>query len=151
MRLLAEAAAADEHEALAQLGVLVGELHRDAASQRLADDGGVLDTEDGEQVAQSAGERAERVVAQGFGRLTVPEEVGCDHVEVAGEQRQRVAPGARAARHAVDQQHRRPGARSAVGHVVPVERHVLLGDLPRAGLGRGPSVLIGHGDDVTGR
>ena len=61
--LRAEPAAADQHEALGGLGELVGELHRDAAAQRVPDERRAIVTERDEQVAQAGGERPERVVA----------------------------------------------------------------------------------------
>ena len=59
---LAETAAGDEHEPLAALGELVGELHRDAAAERVPDDRDAVVAERGQQVADAAGVRAERVV-----------------------------------------------------------------------------------------
>ena len=61
--LASEAAAGDEREALDALGELVGELHRDAAAERVADDRRALVAEREQQVADEARERAERVVA----------------------------------------------------------------------------------------
>ena len=58
-----EPAAGDEDEAGAPLRVLVGELHGDAAAERVADDGRAVVAEDIEQVAQPAGGGAQRVVA----------------------------------------------------------------------------------------
>ena len=69
--LLAEAAAADEHEALRHLRELVGELHGDAAAQAVPHDGGALVAEHAEQVADAGGVGAEAVVASGLGRLAV--------------------------------------------------------------------------------
>ena len=43
--LVAETAGGDEHETLGTLGELVEELHRDAATERVADDRGLLDAE----------------------------------------------------------------------------------------------------------
>ena len=58
-----EAAAGDQDQALDHLGELVGELHRDAAAERVADQGGALVAEREQQVAQAGGEVAQRVVA----------------------------------------------------------------------------------------
>ena len=97
MHLAAEAAAGDEHEALDALGELVGELHRDAAAERVADDRRALVPERDEQVAHAAGERAERVVAARLGRRAVAEQVGGDHRVALAEPRKDLAPGLRAA------------------------------------------------------
>ena len=67
--LVAEPAAGDEPEPLAALGELVGELHRDAAAERVADDRDVVVAERGQEVADAAGVGAERVVAAGRGRV----------------------------------------------------------------------------------
>lgn len=52
--LSAEAAARHEHQPLAQLGELIGELHHDAAAQRVTDEGRTLVPEGDQQVADSA-------------------------------------------------------------------------------------------------
>ena len=83
MHLAPEAAAGDEREALAALRELVGELHRDAAAERVADDGRLLVAEGEADVAQAAGERAERVVAARLRRLAVAEQVGGEDRVVA--------------------------------------------------------------------
>ena len=62
--LRAQPAAVDEHEPLEPLGELVGELHRDPAAERVADDRGPRRcSSSGQQVADAAGVGAERVVA----------------------------------------------------------------------------------------
>jgi hypothetical protein len=61
--LTAQAAAGDEHQALASLRELVAELHRDGAAERVADHGNAVVPERGQQVPHAAGVRAERVVA----------------------------------------------------------------------------------------
>ena len=122
--LATEAAGADEHEAVAALGVLVGELDGDAATERVPDDGRARHVEGLEQVAHAAGVGAERVVAERLGRLAVTEQVGGDHVVTLGERRHHVLPGARASRQAVEQHDRRPAAGAAVADVVAVDRHV---------------------------
>ena len=83
--LAPEAAAADEREALGALGELVGELHRDAAAERVARDADAVVAEGGDEVAQPAGVGAERVVAARLGRAPVAEEVGREDVVVAGQ------------------------------------------------------------------
>jgi hypothetical protein len=67
VHLASEAAAGDEREALAALGELIGELHRDAAAERVTDDGGAIVTEGEEDVAHAAGVGAQRVVAARLG------------------------------------------------------------------------------------
>ena len=84
----AEPAAGDEDEALDQLGELVGELHRDAAAERVADERRALVAEDEQQVAQAAGERAERVVARAAADAPWPG-------QVRGDDGVRGAPAAR--------------------------------------------------------
>ena len=83
--LLAQAAAVDEHEPLQALGELVGELHRDAAAERMADDGRRRDPEHRQEVAHPAGVGAERVVAARLARAAVAEQVGGDDGVVLGE------------------------------------------------------------------
>ena len=117
--------------------MLVRELHRDAAAERLADDRGALDAEHAEEVAQRRGEVAERVVARRRRRVAVAGEVGRDHVVVPRELGHHRLPRARAAGHAVDQQQRRALAGLAVGEVVAVERDVLRGE------------RRGHGERIT--
>ncbi len=73
--LAAEPAAVDQHEPLAPLGELVGELHRDAAAERVPDEGRAVVAERDEQVAHGARVRAERVVAARLGRAAVAEQV----------------------------------------------------------------------------
>ena len=90
--LAAQAAAVDEHQALAALGELVGELHGDAAAQRVADDRRPLVAERDEQVAHAAGVGAERVVAAWLGRLAVAEQVGREHGEAIGQLRHDALP-----------------------------------------------------------
>ena len=55
-----EAAAGDQHQPLDHLRKLVGELHRDAAAERVADQGRPLVAEGQHQVAEAAGEGAQR-------------------------------------------------------------------------------------------
>ena len=75
--LAPEPAAAHHDQALAQLGILIGELHRDAAAERLPDERRPLDAErSDEQIAQPARVGAERVVAERLGRFSVTQESG---------------------------------------------------------------------------
>ena len=93
--LLAQAAAGDEPEPLAALGELVGELHRHAAAERVADDRDAVVAERGQQVAGAAGVGAERVVAARRGRRAVAEQVGRDQREVLARVARRPAPTSR--------------------------------------------------------
>ena len=122
VHLLAETAARHECEPFAALGELVGELHRDAAAERLPDERRPLVPQRDEEVAQAARERAERVVAARLRRSAVPRQIGSDDREPLGERRQHVAPRRRASGHAVHEQQDGPGARLAVRHRVAVDR-----------------------------
>ena len=76
MDLLADPAAADQHEPLAPFGKLVGELHRDTTAERMADDGDPVHVEHAQQVAHAAGVRGDGIVRPGLGRLAMAEQVG---------------------------------------------------------------------------
>ena len=78
MDLAAQAAAAHEHHPVDLLGVLVGELHRDAAAERVPDDRRRVDPQRDQQVAHARGVRAQRVVAARLGRQAVAEQIGRD-------------------------------------------------------------------------
>jgi hypothetical protein len=107
--LLAEAARTDEGQALHPLGELVGELHGDAATERVADDGDAVVAERVEQVAQSVRVRAEGVVAARLGRRAVPEQVGRDDVRAVAELGHHALPLLGPRGDAVHQQHDRAG------------------------------------------
>ena len=62
-----EAAGGDQRHPVDVLGEEVGELHRDATAERMADDGSALEAEHGEQVADPGGVGAQRVVAARLG------------------------------------------------------------------------------------
>ena len=123
--LLAQTAGADERQALAPLGVLVGELQGDPAAERLTDHRGPLVAERDEQVAQEAGLGAEGVVALGLVGAAVARKVGGDVGDVWRQQRDGRPPHVRAARHAVHQQHHRTLAPGAVGDPVAVHGDVV--------------------------
>ena len=72
-----------EHQSLAALGELVGELHDDAASERLADECRAVVTEGVQQVAKHCGVGAERVLAARLGRFAVPEQIRGDDRDTA--------------------------------------------------------------------
>ena len=132
--LVSETAGGDEHEALGALGELVEELHRHAAAERVPDDRGAIDAEDGEQVADRGGVCAERVVTARCGGVAVADQVGGDHGVAVGERKRDLAPVARGVDHAVDQHDRRTAADHVVDHAVTVQL-----DLP--GLERVGSVV----------
>ena len=73
MALAAEPAARHQHQAVAALGELVGELHRHSAAERVADHGGVVVAQRGGEVADAGRVGAQRVVAPRFGRRAVAE------------------------------------------------------------------------------
>ena len=142
--LPAEAAARDEDEAVHPVGEEVVELHRDAAAERVPDEGDPLDAEVVEQVAQGRGVRAERVVARRLGRLAVPEQVGHDDAVVVVDLVDEVGPLALRAEDAVDEEHDGAGAAVDVRQLVAVEGDRVRGQAghgchPRRG-GRGRSV-----------
>jgi hypothetical protein len=118
---VAEAAARDEDEALAQLGVLIGELHRHAAAQRVPDDRGALEADQLQQVAHAAGEGPQGVVAAGLGRGAVTQEVGRDDVVGLGQRGPHRLPGQRVGADAVQQDDGRSLARTVVADAVAVE------------------------------
>ena len=132
--LAPEPAAAHQHETVDQLGMLVGELHGNAATVRVADDRGARHLEQREEVAQSAGERTGRVVAERFGRLAVTEKIGRDHIVIDGEARHHRIPRPGVPAQPVNEENHLAGpaslapgelAGAAVPNVVAVEGHVL--------------------------
>ena len=120
-----EAAAGDEHQALGDLGELVGELHRDAAAERVSDERRAFVAEHDQQVAQAGGERPERVVAAAGRRGAVPGKIGRDHRVVARERLDHLLPVRVCARHPVDQEQHRAAAGGDVGERAAMERHRL--------------------------
>ena len=108
--LPAQAAAGHQDEALAVAGILVGELHRDATTERLADDGRPVDPQGDHQVPERVGVRTEGVVLEWLVGLAVAGEVGSDHGETLCQLREHVPPRGRASGHAVhEEQHRSIG------------------------------------------
>ena len=81
--LAAEAAAGDEHEALAALGELVGKLHRDPAAERVPDERRALVAERDQQVADAAGVARRASSRRAALPTPVPEQVRRDHREAA--------------------------------------------------------------------
>ena len=121
MHLAPQPAARHEHEPLAALGELVGELHRDPAAERVPDHGHALVAERRQHVAHAARVRAERVVPARRRRLAVPEQVGREHREVLAQQRRDVLPRLRRVRDAVQQQEHRATTGNPVRHPVSVQ------------------------------
>jgi hypothetical protein len=143
--VLAQPAARHQHEPLAALGKLVGELHRDAAAERVADDARALDVQPDQQVADSGGESAQGVVAARLGRLAVAQQVGRDHGVVVGQLDHRLIPLGGAAGDAVDQHHGRAVAGDVEADAVAVEAHLGALDV-RNGRYRAPAGLwLGSG------
>ena len=105
-----EAAAGDQHQALDHLRELVGELEGDAAAERVPDQRRALVPERQHQVAQAAGEAAERVVAAAGRREAVAGEVRGDHRVAQGQRLDHRLPVLGGPGHAVDQQQQRAGA-----------------------------------------
>ena len=79
------------------------------------------DAEFVEQIAEKHRERAQRVVAAGFRRLAVAQQVRRDHPEFLRQLRYHRPPGVRTSRHAVDQQQHFPVTVVAVGHPIAVQ------------------------------
>ena len=125
--LAAEPAAAHEHEALAVLGELVGELHRHAAAERVPDERRPLVPERDQQIADAARVGAQRVVAARLGRLAVAEQIGSDDREVLREVREHVGPGGRRRRDPVHHHDHRAAPRRAVEDVVAVQDDLVEG------------------------
>ena len=125
MHLAPEAAAVDQHQALAALGELVGELHRDPAAQRVADDRRALVAESDHRVADGARVGAERVVAARLGRLAVAEQVGRENLVPALRNWHRRLPLLGAAGDAVDEDDQRAFALVAEDDPVSVKLDLL--------------------------
>ena len=119
--LVTEAAAGDQRQPLDPLGELVEELHRDPAAEGVADDGGAVDADRRQQVADAARVGAERVVASHRGRIAVAEQVRGDDGVAVGEAQCHALPVPGGVDHPVDQHHRRPVPGDPVDHPVAVE------------------------------
>lgn len=119
---------ADQHQALAALRVLVGQLLGDPATERVTDDGDALDVEHAQQVAHPVGVTANRVVTPGLVRQAVPEQIGHDHSMGAGEPREDGSPGLGLVADAVQEQQRRSLPADEEGPVVAVHDAALPGE-----------------------
>lgn len=123
--LAAYAARADQDQPFGALRELVGELHGDTAAERVPDQGGGLDVERGEQIADPVGVRGHRVVGARLVGGAVAEQVGRDHRVGACEVGDQVRPGRRGVADAVDQDERGALTGHAVGTTVAVHDAVL--------------------------
>ena len=141
--LPAEATARDEHEPVDPLGEQVGEHHRDAAAERVADEAHLLDAQPVEQVAQGGRVGAERVVADRLGGLPVAEQVGHDQPVVVVEPVDEVRPLLLRPEDAVDEEQGRARAAVGVGERVPVQGDGALGGR------RAHGELLGWADGST--
>jgi hypothetical protein len=74
-----ETATVYEHETIAKLRMLVGELHDHPAAKRLADYRCPIDVEDFEKITDPTGERTQRVIPDGLFGQTVTHEVRRNH------------------------------------------------------------------------
>jgi hypothetical protein len=114
--------ARDEDQALDHLGELVGELHRDAAAERVADERGSLVAEGDEQVAQAGRQRADRVVAAARGRGAMAGQVRRDHGVAARQRLDHLLPVGEGPAHPVDEEDDGAFAGLGVGDAATVER-----------------------------
>ena len=128
--LAAEPPAGHEHGAFAVVVVLVGELHGDAAAQRVTDHGGAVVAEQLQQIAKPTRQRAQRVVRLGLVGVPVTEEVGSDHMCMLGQCRHHRNPRGAAARDPMNQHDNGKARipRHAVGDPVPVQLDLLASD-----------------------
>ena len=111
VHLTSQAAAGDQYEAIDPLREEVEELHRDATTERVADERDPLDPEVIEEVAHGRGVRAERVVPDRLRRLAVAEEVGDEHPVVVVHLVDQVGPLPLRPEDPVDEQHHRARSR----------------------------------------
>src|ERR1700761_7007673 len=156
VHLGAQPTAVDEYEPLAEYRVLVGELHRDAATQRMADHGRPPVAQHDEEIAKADRVGPERVVASWLGGLAVAQEVrGNDRVAI-GELRNDLGPLTGVAGDPVDEQDDRALAGRAVADPVAVENGdpdawlTIAGRRASGAKGRDPgpaACLAGRGGD----
>ena len=99
----AESAAANEHEAVDEVRMLIGELQSNPAAERVTDDRHGRDVDHRQEVAQTTGERAERVVADWLRGFAMSEQIRGDHVMVLTEGGDHAVPGPRTTCEAMDQ------------------------------------------------
>ena len=77
-----------------------------------------------QEIAHTARERSQRIVAARLLGFAVADEVGRDDREALGERGHDESPGRRAAGHAVDEDDHRPGSAGAVADAVAVDLDV---------------------------
>ena len=150
--LAAEAAGGDQHHPLGALGELVGELHRHAAAEAVADHGHLVDAEHGQQVTHAVGVAAHAVVGPRLVGESVPEQVRRDHGVAPRQGVDHRGPRRVVAAEAVQQQEDRALPHLHERAAVTVDREV--GDLVlRAGHADQPLVDVprfNHGGAVRG-
>ena len=129
--LATQAAAAHEHQPLAVLGELVGELHRHAAAERVPDERRPLMAEGDQQIADPVRVRAQRVVAARLGRLAVAQQIGGDDGEALGQVGEQRGPRGRGRRDAVDEHQHRATACRPVEEPVSVQRDLVQSSFAR--------------------
>ena len=121
MHLASEPAAVHEDEPLAALEELVRELHRDAAAQRVADEGRPIESERLEEVAHRVRVGPEGIVAARFRGFAVAEEIRGEDVVVLGEAREDGVPGGGGARDPVEQDDEGSASRPLIAVPLPVQ------------------------------
>ena len=113
-------------------GEEVGELHRDAPSERVPDEGDPVDVEVVEQVAHRRGVGTEGVVPRGLLRVPVAEEVGDEDPLGVVHHVDEVPPLLLRAEDPVDEEHHRAGPAVDVGELVAVESDLVGSQLHHA-------------------
>ena len=121
--LRAQAAAGDQHQALGDLGELVGELHCDPAAERMPYERRAFVAEHDEQVAQTSGERPERVIASTGRRGAVTRKIGRDDGVAPRQRPDHLLPVPDVARHPMDQEQHGAAARLDAVHRPAMEQH----------------------------
>ena len=96
--LLAQAAAADQHQPFRSLGELIGELHGDPAAQGVPDDRGPLVAGGDQEVAERGRQSSQRVVGVVLRRVAVAEQVRGEHRRALGQARGSPAARSRSSR-----------------------------------------------------
>jgi hypothetical protein len=117
-----EATTGDEHQALAALRKLIGELHRHSTAERMPDDRAALVAEHAEQVANSAGVRTKRVICPRLRGQAMPQEVWGNDRVAFGQWGQYLLPGRRASGDAVDEYQQGAPPGSPIADAVAVQR-----------------------------
>jgi len=102
--------------------VLVGELHCDAATKRVAHDGDTVDPEHGEQVAHAVRESRQGVIGTRFVGLAVAQQIRGDDRKPLGEFGVHRLPCRGVVAHAVDQQQGRAGPGNPERAAVAMDR-----------------------------